>query len=325
MEKRMMKTHILAAVAVLALLGGGFVAASPVAYAAAAQEGIAAVVNQGVITHSDVNERMRLVMASSGLPNNDDVRTKIRPQILNMLIDEALQLQEAQRLDIEVTPEEVESGIDMVAQNNKIDPATFRKMLAGSGIKMSTMADQVRSQMAWGKVIQKKLRPKVNVSETDIDARLDFIKSSAGKMQYLVGEIFLPVDNPAEDGSVRQLAQKLTAEIASGKAPFPQVAAQFSQGPSAARGGDIGWVQEGQLPEALDQALATMKDGDMSQPLRSLTGYHILLVRSKRTLAADNLPSRDDIAQKIGNETLDRLQRRYLLDLKSEAFIERRV
>lgn len=322
----MMKTRILAAVAVLAVLGGGLMSATaPVAYAASAQEGIAAVVNQGVITHSDVNERMRLVMASSGLPNNDDVRTKIRPQILNMLIDEALQLQEAKRLDIEVTPEEVESGIDMVAQNNKIDPATFRKMLAGSGIKMSTMADQVRSQMAWGKVIQKKLRPKVNVSETDIDARLNFIQSSAGKMQYLVGEIFLPVDNPAEDGSVRQLAQKLTAEIAAGKAPFPQVAAQFSQGPSAARGGDIGWVQEGQLPEALDQALATMKEGDMSQPLRSLTGYHILLVRSKRTLSADDLPSRDDIAQKIGTETLDRLQRRYLLDLKSEAFIERRV
>lgn len=288
-------------------------------------EGIAAIVNQDVITHSDLEERMKLVMASSGLPNTEDVRAKIQPQILNMLIEEALQWQEAKRLEIDVTPEEIEGGVDMVANNNNIPPDQFRKMIAGSGINIATMKAQVRSQIAWGKSVQQRLRPKVNISESDLDARLDYMRASAGKAQYLVAEIFLPVDAPDQDGAARQLAQKLATEIAAGKAPFSQVAAQFSQGASAARGGDIGWVQDGQLPEVLDEALAKLGEGSMTQPLRSLTGYHILLLRGKRTLSVDDLPNRDDLATHMGMETLDRLQRRYLLDLKADAFIERRV
>ncbi|HEY8189730.1 MAG TPA: peptidylprolyl isomerase, partial [Micavibrio sp.] len=193
------------------------------------------------------------------------------------------------------------------------------------GIQLSTLRDQIRSQIAWGKVVQKKLRPQVEVTDNDVDEREHFLQTSLGKTQYRVAEIFLPVDSQQQDADVQGLAKRLTTEILQNKAPFPQVAAQFSQGAGAAKGGDLGWIQEGQLPDPLNAALASMNDGDMTQPLRSPAGYHILLLRGKRTVQAENLPARDQIMNQIGTERLDRLQRRYLMDLKSGAFVERRV
>ncbi|MBI2233705.1 MAG: peptidyl-prolyl cis-trans isomerase, partial [Micavibrio aeruginosavorus] len=163
------------------------------------------------------------------------------------------------------------------------------------------------------------------VTDRDIDDRMELLQASLGKEQYLVAEIFLPVDTMAQDADTLALAQRLTREILQNKAPFQKVAAQFSQGAAAARGGDLGWVQEGQLPDPLNALVATMKEGDLSQPARSLTGYHILLLRSKRVVQAENLPTRDQVMNFIGTERLDRLQRRYLMDLKAEAFVERRV
>ena len=187
------------------------------------------------------------------------------------------------------------------------------------------LTEQIRSQIAWSKVIQKKVRPQIDITDGQVDAALQKIKSTEGQTEYLVAEIFLPVDSPQQDQSVKQLADRLARELASGKAPFPAVAAQFSQSASASRGGDMGWVQGDQLPEAIAQALAGMKQGEIRGPVRSLTGYHLLLLRNKRTVTAETLPSRDDVRQRIGMEQLDRAQRRYLLDLKSAAFIERRA
>lgn len=293
--------------------------------APAAQEGIAVVVNDDVITTSAVQDRMKLLIVSSGLPNNEEIRSRMKNQVLSMLIDESLQMQEAQEQSINVTDEEVSGGFETIARQNNMTPEQFQAILKKSGINYRTLEKQIRAQISWGKVVQRKLRPQVEVSDTDIDDRMEFLNSRLGKTQYQVAEIFLPVDSPQQDQEVLALAQKLTREIIERRAPFPQVAAQFSQGAASARGGDLGWVQEGELPDPLNGIILGMKDGDLSQPIRSLTGYHILLLRGKRTVAQENLPTRDQVMQQIGTERLDRLQRRYLMDLKSEAFVERRV
>lgn len=288
-------------------------------------EGIAAIVNTDAITVSDVEARLRLMIVSSGMPYNDDIRNRLRGQVLNMLVDESLQIQEARNLGIEVMPEEIDNGFATIAQNNNMSEDQFKDVLSRGGIRMETLRDQVRAQIAWGKVVQRKLRPQVDVTERDIDERLQYLDSNLGKAQYLLAEIFLPVDTAAQDGEVLAMAQRLVREVVQGKAPFQQVAAQFSQGATAARGGDLGWMQEGQLPDPLNEVVATMKEGDVSQPVRSLTGYHIMLVRGKRLVQPENMPTPDQVKNQIGNERLDRLQRRYLMDLKAEAFVERRV
>lgn len=297
---------------------------SPV-YAQTRTDGIAAVVGDDAISMSDVTARVRLVMASSGLPDNQDIRERVTQQVLNTLIDEQLKLQEAARLEIKISEKDIEDGFAAVAAQNNFSADQFKEILAKENISHRTIYNQIKSQIAWARIIQSRLRTQVEVSERDVRDMYDRLQENIGKTEYLAAEIFLPVEKPSEEDNVKKLAERLTKQLLQGEVPFTRLAAQFSQSASAAKGGDMGWIQEGQLPEKLDKQLARMEEGDLSRPVRSLTGYHILYLRKKRTIAEENIPSFEEIGSQIGMEQLERLQRRYLLDLKSEAFIEMRV
>ncbi|MCB9982963.1 MAG: peptidylprolyl isomerase [Rhodospirillales bacterium] len=309
----------------LFVLALSFVAFAAQGSYAARSESIVAVVNEDAITLSDMNDRMGLIVASSGLPNTQDVRDKLTPQIMGSLVDELIRMQEARRLDLSVSPEEIDQGFATIAQQNNMSAEDFRTMIARGGLNIRTMEDQIRAQIAWGKVVQSKLRPQVVVTESDIDAHLERITANTGKPEYLVSEIFLPVDAAQDEAQVRQLALKLMQEIRSGQAPFFKVAQQFSKSAGAPQGGDMGWVTQGQLQPELDEVLTRLEKGQVSDPVRSAAGYHILNVREQRTIAPENMPSREQVMSFLGNQRLERLQRRYLMDLKSTAFIENRL
>lgn len=306
------------------LIGCLLMAFSP-ATARAGEAGIAAVVNQDAISMSDLNERMKLIMASSGLPNNPDIRAKLTKQVIESLIEEQLMLQEAKRREITVTQAEIDQGFAQLAAQNKIPADKFAAMIAHSGVDISTMHRQIRAQLGWSKIIQKVMRPQVTVADADVDEYIARIAANKGKTENLVAEIFLPVDTPEQDSDVRQLAMKLVSEMRAGKAPFFKVAQQFSKAPGAPQGGNLGWMQQGQLPEELDAALATMKPQEISEAIRAATGYHILMLREQRQISDASIPSRDEVTSTIGIQRLERMQRRTLMDLKSAAFIENRV
>ncbi|PJB70215.1 MAG: rotamase [Alphaproteobacteria bacterium CG_4_9_14_3_um_filter_47_13] len=288
-------------------------------------ETIAAVINEDVISESDLLDRMRLVIASSGMTDSKEIRERMMPRIMGILIEEKLKLQEAARLEIAILPEEIERGFASIAAQNNFTPEQFRMVLNKTGVSAKTLEDQIRAQIAWSKIVQVKLRPQILVSDNEVDVMIKRFKANEGKTEYLVSGIFLPVENPAEESGVRQLADNLTRQILEDKVPFPRLAVQFSQAPGATKGGDMGWVQEGQLPEEIDSVLGQLQEGELSKPIRTLSGYHIIHVRSKRMTTAQNIPSRDEIMNNVGLERLDRLQRSYLLDLKTGAFIEHRV
>ncbi len=286
---------------------------------------IAIIVNEEAISTSDVTARLNMVISSSGLPNTPEIRSKLASQIVNALVEEQLKLQEARKLNLEVTEEDVRHGLNAIAQQNNMTPNTFFTMLQKSRISIETMKRQVRSQIAWTKVIQKKLRPKIRISEKDIDSALERLELNEGKNEYLVSEIFLPVEDPDEEQNIKQLARRLANEIKNNKAPFFKVAQQFSKAAGSMNGGDLGWVSQDQLPREVETTLGILRKGELSQPVRSLNGYHIMLLRDIRTISPETIPSRDDISSNLGLQRLDRLQRRHYMDLKSAAYIENRV
>jgi len=285
---------------------------------------IAATVNKDAISETDLNDRIKLVLISAGLKNTKSNQAKARSQALNSLIEEQLKIQEAERQAVGVTEEEVTQGFETIAAQNKLEAAQFTQVLKHQGIPKTTLLNQIKAQVAWSKVIAKVLRPRVEVSENDMRAKMDRIKDNMGKIEYKTSEIFLPVNDDADERQTMELARKLIQEIKDGNATFDVVATQFSKSATAVDGGDMGWVQEGQLAQELNVVVKSLTKGQISPPIRSLSGVYVLTVSDKRSVSGDTLPTEDDVLSSIGLERLDRLQQRYLSDLRSSAFIDTR-
>lgn len=313
-------------IATTIFLCGVFMTMPKAAVQAAKMESIVAIVGDSPISASELHDRMNLIMRSTGMKPTKEVITRLQSQVLGALIDEQVQKQEAQKLKLEVTPQEIRAGFEAIAQQNKIEPEKFEQMIKSSGINIKTMRDQIRAQISWQKVVQAKLRPQVLVSQNDIKNRIDMLERNIGKSQYLVSEIFLPVGNDStKDADTKKLAQRLAQQIKENKSRFSAIARQFSKAAGAQQGGMIGWVQEGQMEDVLNSALLKAEKGDVIGALRGLNGYTILLVHDKRMITEELVPKPEQVEQALGTERLNRLQRRYLDDLRAATFVETRI
>src|SRR3984893_2243959 len=221
----------IAAALMLILVGAG---------AAGAQETrIAAVVNDEVISLGDLEARIRLVLLSSQLPDNAQVRQRVQPQVLRSLIDEKLEVQEAKKFNVTASDDDVNKAFDRLEQQNNMPKGGLEQMLSSHGISRSTLTDQIRSATVWNKLVEGKLAQSVSVSDEEVKDTLARIKQEIGKSQYRVAEIFLAIDNPSQEADVKDLGDRLPDQIRQG-ASFSAVAQQFSQSPTAAVGGDLG-------------------------------------------------------------------------------------
>lgn len=297
---------------------------APVMARAAGADGIAAVVNDKPISNAEVADRLKLLMVSSGMQDSPEVREKLSGQVVSMLIDEALRLQEAADQKIAIDEAAIDEGFKSVAAQNNMEAAQFSEILRRSGISEKSLRDQIKAQVAWGMIVEQKLSSQVEVSEFDVDTLAQKLQNNIGKTEYLTAEIFLPVDNTVPENDVRQMADRLARQISEGQARFSAVAMQFSQTAGASKGGDLGWVQEGQLVPELDNALRAIEPGKITPPVRTSMGYHILMMREKRASAPDTMPSREEIFNRLGTQQLDRLQRRHFMNIKAVSFVDRR-
>ena len=245
---------------------------------------IAAVVNEDVISLFDVQSRIQLFLVTAGIEDSIEVRQRLLPQVMNALIEEKLKVQEARREEIETNQDEVLNAVQAIEQNNGMQPGAFRSMLAEAGIDPGTFYMQVEADVVWLKVVQQVLARDVTVSEEEVNVVIERLRANQGKPEYLLGEIFLPISAGARDADVRSLAQQLAEQARTG-APFPALAQQFSQAPTAAVGGDLGWVNSGELETELSRAVARMAAGDVSDPIRTLSGYTVLVLREERATA----------------------------------------
>ena len=298
-------------------------ASLPAPAAAQEQLRIAAVVNDDVITGLDLAVRTRMAILSAGLPDTPEARSRVRPQVLRAMVDERLKLQEAQRQNVSVSQGEIDQALARIAEQNRVDPADLERWLASGGLLLKPLVDQIRSTIAWDKLVIRRLGPTVQISDEEIEEVVRRAAESQGQSQRRVSEIFLAVDSPAEEEQVRQGAERLVEQIRAG-ADFSSVAVQFSDSATAAVGGDIGWVLPGQLSPEIEAELERLGPGELAAPMRTAGGYYILLLRDVRA-APSGEPDRGAIRQALQRERLDLLARRYLRDLRRAAFVDIRV
>lgn len=244
---------------------------------------IAAVVNDDAISVYDLAQRITLVALFSNLPNTPEMRGRIAPDVLGRLIVEKLRLQEAKRLDINIDNAEINESVAKMEKDNHLPDGKMEDFLKQRGIDIETLQQQIRSDLAWVRVVNELFRPISTVSEAEVDEVLSEIRRNEGKQEYQVSEIFLAYDEKSK-AETSQAASRIHSQLTSG-ASFPQLAQNFSQAASAQNGGNIGWTTATELGPVLAQAIQRMRPGQISAPITTEDGIYILALQDVRATA----------------------------------------
>jgi peptidyl-prolyl cis-trans isomerase SurA len=269
-------------IAGIVLFGAALAAGLGPQNAMAQDASIAAIVNDQLITTTDVANRTRLLALSTGMQPTPDVMTRMAPQITRQLIDQTLQLQEINKRNIVVPESDILTAVGHIEQGNNMQPGELRAKLEASGINFQTLIFQLRTEIGWQDVLHQVLGPSLKPTPGDIAAEKKSLKAQIGTTQYHLGEIFIPVTDPNDDQSARDFANTVIQQLRQG-APFPIVAAQFSQADSALQGGDIGFVSLNQLDPSVAAVVQTMPAGAISNPVRVPGGYYIVQMQGTQT------------------------------------------
>lgn len=302
--------RILAAAAIVAL------AATLGAQPARGQnsEGIAAIVNDDVISTYDVRQRAQLLLVSAGMHATPELMQRASIQALRDLIDEHLQLQETRGdpYHINITDAEVDRRLADIARSNNTTVAEFQTRLTQAGVNIATLRSQLRADIAWNRLMGGLYGSRIRVSESEVRDTQARIAANATSAHYQISEIFLPASTPQEFAQAQDGAMRLLEQMQ--QTAFPLVARQFSAAPSAANGGDIGWIAENELPAEIGAVARNLQPGQVSLPIRTPTGVYIIALRDKQNGqpqgAASQVALRQISAPANRRRDLERLQRR---------------
>ncbi len=242
-----------------------------------------AIVNGDVITQTDVQQRMALVLLgneSAQVPPEEMQR--LRDQVLRNLVDETLQIQAAKAAEIKIEPREIDQFYLRYLQNMKQSPQQFEAYLRSVGSSPSSLKRQIHGEVAWNRLQSREIEPFVNVAQEEVQSVIERLKAAKGTQEFRVGEIFLS-STPETAAETRANALRIVQQLRQG-ASFPAYARQFSEASTAAVGGDLGWVRAEQLPEPLAQAAQAMPVGQLSDPIPVPGGFSIIAVQDTRQL-----------------------------------------
>ncbi len=241
---------------------------------------IVAIVNDDLITRNELDKEIdsilqRIQQAGKQPPP----RSAIEKQVLDKLIEQRLQIGKALSLGISVTPDMLASMIGNIAKKNGLTLSDLRSSLASEGISFKAFRDQIETQILLSRLKNQEIINKINVSDAEIDSLLRQDKQVGRKnSQYLLQHILIGLPegaSPTEIGKARDKAISILKQLQEGS-DFASLALLHSNGRNALEGGSLGWLKNNQLPSAFSDIVAGMSKGDISPPIRSSSGYHII-------------------------------------------------
>lgn len=253
-------------------------------------EGVAALVNDRPITTVDVRNRMRLIIASTGMAQIDEgTLARIQDQALRGLIDEHLQLQAAAEYDVDVTDEEISNSLLDLANRNGTTIDVIISDLQNSGVDVSTLQHQLEAEIAWQIIVNGRYGSRVRISEQQIEQALERLAASASQPQYRIFEMLFEVPGPGQEEQTVQRVITVMNQLQQG-ATFPELARQFSDAPSAANGGDIGWITASELQPEVAAIMPQMRGqyeqsggrGALSNPIEVPGGFMVIALVGAR-------------------------------------------
>lgn len=282
-----MKTQTLLLAAVLALGAPEAPAQTRELSATGAQlDKIVAVVNDGVVLQSEVDNQVGLIMARLREQGGQMPPERVlRQQVLERLVLQEIQLQRAKRLGVTVSDEMLNAGLRDVARRNNVPFDQMPALLATQGMDYATYRDDMRREMTLTLLRQRDVLPRIYVSPRELDQALERESSQSGRnVEYDVSHILLALPESAtvdEIAAVERRAEDVHRRAAAGE-DFGQLALSFSQAQSALERGKLGWRRAEQLPQFIAEEVERLEPGQVSRPMRTPTGFHIVRLDGER-------------------------------------------
>ncbi|MGB3721692.1 MAG: peptidylprolyl isomerase [Pacificimonas sp.] len=250
-----------------------------------------AVVNGEVVTDTDIDQRLNLVLAANSTQVEDQEKMRLKMQVVRNLIDEKLQIQASRENDIVISDAELMGAYERVAGNFKMEPDQFKTYLRGQGTSEMAIQQQIHAELAWQRLLRRQVEPFVNVGDDEVETMIARMEASKGTDEYRIGELVF-YTTPTTAAEVMQNARQIVEQLQKG-ASFVAYARQYSQSSTATLGGDLGWVQLEQLSPELQPVISQLPEGQITAPMQ-LPGKVVILalIDKRQILTADE---NDDI------------------------------
>jgi len=280
---------------------------------------IYAIINGDVLTSRDMQDRANAFVATTQIPITAQNRAIILERVFQGAIDEKIKLQEAAKNGVNISQKELDEGIRNFAQSNGVSVTDFKNMLQAAQVDEKVFRQQMKAEMAWGRLVQMRAAQKLKISRSEIQKAIDAITRDTKKQKFMVSEIVISKKNAEH---IEELVQNLRSDPR-----FELYAMQFSQSPTAKNGGHLGWVSSEQLIDKLANTLKSMREGQISDPISVGTDYYILKLEKKYTPGIDKMPTpqESEIKKMLENKKLEEIANKYMRDLRNKAIIERKV
>ena len=284
------------------------VLATPEAPLPTVSESVAAIVNDDIVSTYDLVQRMRLLVLTAGIQPNQENLPQLQREALRGLIEERLQIQELRRverenkIDIVASDADVDDAItDMARGANNMTAEQLIAQLRAAGIGAETLRSQIRAEISWQGYISGRFRSRLRIGRDQIKATLDRLTAQASRPQYQISEVYIEAARVGGMEVAYQGAQSLINQIQQG-APFAAVARQFSSSPTAANGGDAGWIAAGEMPPEVDAVLEQLRPGQLSPPIATQDGVYIIALKDKRASSNVTLVTLKQIAVPLAED-----------------------
>jgi peptidyl-prolyl cis-trans isomerase SurA len=284
-----------------------------------------AVVNDSAITGFDLAQRAQILIALGFPTASPDA---LRAESLEQLIEDRLKLQEGARLSLSAEADRINAGIEEFASRSGLSADEFRTAMSTQGVTELALNDMVSAELVWRQVVRRQFARRVEPGEAEIDAEITLMQQRAG-VSYRIAEIGLPTGDAGRSGAETQaLAEELYASLSQG-GDFAAAVGAYSRAPSAARGGEVGWISTAQMPPDLAEVLSELSIGQISRPFPVTGGVSILKLLEKRTDASDAIDASDPelrnrVRNRLSGQRTGRLAEGLLQELRRDALIELR-
>jgi peptidyl-prolyl cis-trans isomerase SurA len=291
---------------------------------------IIAYVNDDIITLSELNEKTAAIIA--GRKQNPYLREqgqdveKLRREILDNLVNERLAAKEIIRLKISVTAAEVDAVVKTIMDDNKLTPEQLEAELRNEGQTLEDFRKRIREDLERARLIDREVRSKTVITDAQVEAyyqanREEFLAKVRRRLQSIFLP-FAPEDTPDGQRQIYALAEQIRERLSRG-ADFAAMAKRYSRGPGAETGGDLGFFNEGELDPVLEQAIETLKPGEISQIVHTGNGLHIIRVVEVQAVAERPMDEvRETIRRRLFQQEINRKYADWLKGLRDRSFVK---